>query len=213
MLGIPIIEWIGYIGSLLIALSITMSSIVKLRWINLIGATIFSTYGFIIDALPVALLNGFIAGVNIYFLIKLANKNEAFKLLPVEPNNKIIKEFLDFYKKDIAKLAPDFDFSANPSEYSFLILRNMDIAGVFIGKEENNQVLEVILDYVSPKYRDFKLGDFVYRNDSKIFRGKSFKQVIGRAKTKAYRTYFKRMGFKKQKEKAEEVTYVMEFKA
>ena len=42
------IEWIGYIASIVIATSMLMNSLLKLRWINLVGAILFSTYGFII---------------------------------------------------------------------------------------------------------------------------------------------------------------------
>jgi len=209
MFGMPLIEWFGYLGSVLIALSLTMSSIIKLRWINLAGAAIFSAYGFIIGALPVAFLNGFIALVNIYFLIRLSSKKEALKLLQVNAENKILSEFLDYHKNEIAKLAPDFSFNISGSGHNYLILRNMDIAGVFIGKKENKNKLHVQLDFVAPKYRDFKLGDFVYSKDSDIFKDKEISEVTGKARTKAYRTYFERMGFEKVQEDTQEAEYRM----
>ena len=55
-LNIPLIEWIGYAGSVIVAVSLTMSSIKKLRWYNLVGAAVFSFYGFTIGALPVGIL-------------------------------------------------------------------------------------------------------------------------------------------------------------
>ena len=36
MFGIPLIEWIGYLASILIAISMFMKDIVKLRFINLV---------------------------------------------------------------------------------------------------------------------------------------------------------------------------------
>ena len=68
---INILQWIGYAASVIIALSMTMNSIVKFRWINLCGAITFSTYGFLIGALPVGFLNGFIVSVDIYYLFKI----------------------------------------------------------------------------------------------------------------------------------------------
>ena len=47
-LNISLLEWVGYLGSVLVSVSLTMSSIVKLRWFNLVGAGIFSFYGFAI---------------------------------------------------------------------------------------------------------------------------------------------------------------------
>ncbi len=69
-----LIEIIGYVASVLIAVSLTMTNVVRLRIINLIGCLLFSFYGFVIDALPVALMNAFCAGINAYNLIKLARQ-------------------------------------------------------------------------------------------------------------------------------------------
>ena len=46
MFGIPLIEWIGYLASILIAISMFMKDIVKLRFINLVGSLLFAFYGF-----------------------------------------------------------------------------------------------------------------------------------------------------------------------
>lgn len=207
MLGIPLIEWVGYIASVLIAVSLTMTSIIKLRWINLVGASLFTVYAVIIGAIPVALVNGFISVVNIYFLVKINKQTEAFKLVGVNSDDKIFNEFLNYYKQDIEKLAPGFKFNIPKNGVNYLILKNMDVAGVFIGKEEKENTMVVHLDYVSPEYRDFKLGDFVYRKESNIFRNNNIKQVIGKARTKAYRTYFERMGFKLYKKDENEILY------
>lgn len=62
------LELFGYLGSILVAVSLMMSNIVWLRWINLVGASIFSSYGLLIGAWPVAMLNGFIVLIDIYHL-------------------------------------------------------------------------------------------------------------------------------------------------
>jgi hypothetical protein len=68
MLKINIIEWLGYIASILVAVSLMMRSIVKLRIINTVGAICFTGYGFAIQAMPVAFINLFIIFVNSYYL-------------------------------------------------------------------------------------------------------------------------------------------------
>lgn len=62
------LELYGYLGSALIAISLMMSNIRKLRWINLIGAGTFASYGLLIQAWPVAVLNGFIVLINLVHL-------------------------------------------------------------------------------------------------------------------------------------------------
>ncbi|CAH0536714.1 YgjV family protein [Vibrio marisflavi] len=65
------IEVIGYAASIMVAISLTMREIVKLRVLNFIGCALFVTYGLAIDAWPVVLTNSFIAVVNVYYLTKL----------------------------------------------------------------------------------------------------------------------------------------------
>lgn len=64
-------EWVGYLASVVVAISLMMSNIKKLRWWNLIGAALFVAYGLAIDALPVALVNFFIVLIDLFYLIKL----------------------------------------------------------------------------------------------------------------------------------------------
>lgn len=66
-MGFPFYEGLGYLASVLVALSLTMRSLLKLRVINLAGAMLFTIYGLVM-ALPVAALNFFIALVNVYYL-------------------------------------------------------------------------------------------------------------------------------------------------
>lgn len=71
MLNIPLIEWVGYAASVMIAISLIMTSIVKLRVINTIGCILFVIYGFSVGAYPVAIVNAFIIFVNLYYIYKI----------------------------------------------------------------------------------------------------------------------------------------------
>ncbi|WP_373316312.1 YgjV family protein [Shewanella schlegeliana] len=64
-------EWVGYLASVVVAISLMMSNIKKLRWWNLVGAALFVAYGLAIDAIPVALVNFFIVLIDAYYLVKL----------------------------------------------------------------------------------------------------------------------------------------------
>lgn len=66
-----LVEWIGYIASAMIVVSLIMTSIVKLRIINTIGCILFVIYGVIVGAYPVSVANGLIVIINLYNLYKL----------------------------------------------------------------------------------------------------------------------------------------------
>ena len=71
MFGIPWIEWLGYAASIIIAISLIMNAMVKLRVINLIGSFLFAVYGFGIRAYPVGLINTIIVLINMYYLYQM----------------------------------------------------------------------------------------------------------------------------------------------
>lgn len=70
------IELVGYSASILIAISLTMTDMIKLRIINSIGCLIFVVYGINVGAYPVALANAIIIYINIYNLYKLKEMNK-----------------------------------------------------------------------------------------------------------------------------------------
>ncbi|HAR86281.1 MULTISPECIES: YgjV family protein [Clostridium] len=71
MFNDTLIEWIGYLASILITISMFMKEIFKLRFINLMGCILFVIYGLIIGAYPVAIANAIIVFINLYYLYKL----------------------------------------------------------------------------------------------------------------------------------------------
>lgn len=76
-----LLEGLGYLASVLIAISLMMRSIVRLRRINLVGSACFTVYGILIAAYPVAALNFAIALINVYFLWKMSRTKEAFAVV------------------------------------------------------------------------------------------------------------------------------------
>lgn len=72
MFNVAPIEWVGYAASLFIVLSLTMTSIVKLRIINSIGCLFFIIYGLNVNAYPVVISNALIIMINIYNLYMLS---------------------------------------------------------------------------------------------------------------------------------------------
>ena len=70
------LQLLGYAASILIATSLLMRSIVRLRLINMAGAATFSVYGFLIGAYPVAALNLMTTAINIVQLVRLQRRRE-----------------------------------------------------------------------------------------------------------------------------------------
>ncbi len=197
---ISLLQWIGYVASGAIALSMTMSSILKFRWINLAGAVLFSVYGFLIGALPVGFLNAFIALVDIYYLYTIYSKKEVFEILEVRADNKYLLRFLQFHEKDIQHFFPGFTYQPELNTISFFVLRNMAVAGVFLAHRKENHCLSVGLDFVLPEYRDFKNGKYIYLRLKNRFIDDGFTKVIAEGKSEKYAQYLAKLGFEKNAE-------------
>lgn len=74
-----IIELVGYLGSVLVVISMLMTSIIRLRVVNSIGAGIFTVYALIIQSYPTALMNFCLVVINIYNLICIFKKKQEEK--------------------------------------------------------------------------------------------------------------------------------------
>lgn len=196
-------EWLGYLASLIVLISLLMSSIIKLRWVNLIGSSLFSLYGFLIGALPVGFMNLGIVIINIYYLVKIYSasaKKEYFKLLPIEKGSEYFNHFLSFYKEGLEKLTDPTKLKGHNYEVSFYILRNMVPAGVFLGSKHDKNTLKVELDFVIPEYRDFKIGRFIYEDSKEHFLNKGYNRLISYTSHDEHIEYLREMGFKEKKE-------------
>ncbi len=196
-----VLELVGYLASVIIAVSIAMTSIVKFRLLNCIGAALFSAYGFIIGAIPVGILNGFIAIINIFYLFQMFNKKEVFDFLLIEPSNPYLFKFIDFHQLDIKKFFPSFSFQKDGYDICLLMLRNASVAGVFLGRTDNEHTLWVELDFVTSEYRDMKNGRHLYRYLQNILLEKGVFVIKSLPHSKAFTYYMKKVGFEQDTQK------------
>jgi hypothetical protein len=193
---------IGYIGSVLVAVSLMMKNILHLRWINLVGASVFAFYGFVVGAYPVFLLNSFIAVVDFYYLYEMNKKKELFSLMPVlDKNHLFLNKFLEFYNKDILKFFPDFNNEDLKNANCFFILRNLMPVGLFIYEEISKTQIRIIIDYAIPDYRDLKNGKFIYYAESNFLKEKGYDELTAESSVKVHQKYLLNIGFVKIAEK------------
>ena len=195
MLEINYLEWIGYIGSVIVAISLTMTSMVKLRWLNVIGALMFTIYGVAIQAIPVALVNGFITLIDVYYLYKIYTTKDYFKILESDSEAAYTKSFLSFYNKSIERHFPNFSIKTKKEAFTLLILRNMVVAGIFAGHKENDSTLVIDVDFAIPQYQDLKTGHYLYIKNIPLFTEKGITQIKVTPSTKSLKNYYSKMGF------------------
>lgn len=192
---ISLVEWLGYGASALVLVSLSMSSIAKLRWFNLAGSACFAIYGYLIGAWPVAVVNFAIALVNIYFLFQLYIRKDYFKILEIAPNDAYLQEFLGFYESEIQQWYPKFHADLAPEATVLLVLRNLAVAGVFIGTPRDQAALTVVLDYVIPQFADRKVGRYLFHDNRAFLIQRGIRELVVDTESIRNHGYFRSMGF------------------
>lgn len=194
------LEYLGYVASLIVLVSLLMSSLKKLRWINLIGATLFGAYGFLIGSIPTGLMNLGIVIIDIYYLVKMYQAKDYFQILPIESKSEYLSEFMQFYKGDIESYMEVPDINIDNAAQKFYILRNMNTAGIFVADKYDEETLEIKLDYVVPMFRDFKIGLYVFESQREKFLSEGYTKFIVKTNNDAHIKYVKKMGFVKEED-------------
>lgn len=190
-----VLNWIGYIASFVVLISLLMSSVKKLRWINLVGAVGFAFYGFMIGSLPTGFMNVGIAIIDIVYLVIMYRQKDYFRVIDIDDNSNYYSLFVDFYKKDITKFIEVIEEKVLESKIKLWILRNMTPAGVFIADELDSKTLEIKLDYVIPQYRDFKIGKYVFTTHRDYFKDMGYEKFVVYTDKQAHIDYLLKMGF------------------
>lgn len=191
-----LLEGLGYLASILIAVSLMMRSIVRLRWVNLAGAACFTAYGILIGAYPVAALNSVIVVINVYFLAKARRTVEAFSVVEMPPDAPYLLEFLRFHDADIHRFQPGFAFDPGAPQRVLVVLRDLVPAGVLILAPHADGSAEVRLDFVSPAYRDFRVGRYLFHERPDVFRSLGIARLETDGGNPDHERYLERIGFR-----------------
>jgi len=199
------VEWFGYLASMVVLISLTMSSIIKLRVINLIGSLLFASFAYFIDSVPTIFMNLCIALINVYYLWQMYYNKEQFKILSVEKDSEYFQHFISVNRQEIEKQVslPKL----KEADTRFYMLRDNNIAGVLSGVMEKDGVFTVMLDYVIPRYRDFKLGSYYYNTHPEFIKAKGISILKTSANDEEHCFYLEKMGFEKHREGATQ-TYI-----
>lgn len=157
-----LIEAFGYLGSLLVLVSMLMTSVVKLRIINTIGSVIFTIYAFIIKSYPTALMNFCLVLINLRFLWKMSRMDKEYEIVECDRNDVLLRYLVDHYRSDINKIFPGIDLNLRQIDRAYVVLCQGKPVGITLGNAEDDDTLDLKLDYTIPEFRDFSIGSFLF---------------------------------------------------
>jgi hypothetical protein len=193
-------QLLGYFAFVFLAVSLWVTNDIKFRWINSLGCLSFILYGIFINAFPIVLTNAALLAINIYFLFKIYNRQEKFDLVEFKNDAALIPKFLSFYQKDIEAYFPGFVMGADETEIRFVVLRDIVVANLFVATVNQNGDAFVKINYTVPKYRDYKVGRFLFDEGKEFLHNKGIRRIIyTHVHNMQHEKFLRVMGFKKER--------------
>lgn len=195
----PWLEVIGWVGSILVVLSLMQARVLRFRWMNLAGSVIAAGYNAWVGIWPFAAMNATIAIIDVYWLIRLyreAHDEAVYDVVEVASSDAYFQRVVTVHSRDIARFRPTFSAAAAASDdrSAFLVVRGDETVGAVVIRDDGGGTAVVELDWVTPRFRDFTPGEFVHRR-SGIFTGKGFHEVVVESPLASEHSYLARVGF------------------
>ena len=191
-----IASYCGYLASLFLIISLLVNNDLKFRWFNTFGTIAFIAYAIIVHAFPVLLTNGILFCINVYYLIKIYNRHEDFDWLEFKGDEKQLTKFFEFYKADIATYFPEVNQGQLMNNVNIAVTRDLVIANIFSASLDKDGTANVLINFTVKKYRDFKVGRFIFEKEKQLLISKGVKQIIYKTVfNKKHAHFLKVMGF------------------
>lgn len=142
------------------------------------GNIFFIIYAVIIHAFPVLLTNGILFFINVVYLVRVYNRKEVFDLLEFKGEEKLVTKFLEFHQKDITAYFPAFKAEELKSNLNFVVIRDLVIANLFSASITPEGDAIVLINYTVKKYRDYKVGRFIFEKERDKLIAKGIKRIV-----------------------------------
>lgn len=189
------VQTLGWAGSAVLVYSLLQSRVLRFRLLNLAASLMLTVFNALLHVWPMVAMNAVLAGINIVFIRRLMRERDderVYEVVAVGSDEAYLRHFLKVQAADIRKYFPAFDSEA-PGRSAYLVERGNETVGVVVVKDAGDGVAQVELDYVTPRFRDFSPGEFVYRS-SGLFRGKGIRRIL--TPPGMVNPYYAKLGFR-----------------
>jgi hypothetical protein len=194
------LDLVGWAGSALLVFSLLQARVLRFRVLNTVACVVLVFFNAMIGVWPMVAMNIVLAAINLWFIVRLLRERHdeaAFEVLRFGVGDDYLRHVLDVHADDVRRYQPDLVWSPDPADegsgdLAFIVVRGDETVGVVL-VHRDGEVARVVLDYVTPRYRDFTPGEFVWRR-SGLLDGLGFRQV--RTPPGMIGAYYDRVGFR-----------------
>jgi len=188
----------GWIGSILVVVSLTQARVLRFRWLNLVGSIIATAYNAIVGIWPFVVMNAAIALINIFWLTRLylqRHSTAAYEAVEVSPDDRYLRHLLHTNAADMARSTLGFTPElVDATCLAFLVIKGDETVGAVCVRPQSEGEATVVLDWVNARFRDFTPGEFVYRQ-SGFFAAHGITRLLVAGAPEHEFGYLRRMGF------------------
>ena len=192
------LDLIGWCGSALLVVSLMQARVLRFRVLNLVACIVLTGFNAALEIWPMVAMNIVLSLINLWHIRKLvATRHDVatYDVLEVGPDDEYLRHVLRVHGADILAFQPDFVWDGTaPGRLAFLVQRGDETVGVVLVRDDGDGVAKVLLDYVTPRNRDFSPGEFVWRR-SNVLRERGFHRVVTPARMVG--AYYGRLGFQR----------------
>ena len=192
------LDLIGWFGSALLIVSVMQARLLRFRVLNLFACVVLTGFNAALLIWPMVAMNVALSLINLWHIRKLVvarHDEQAFEVLEVGPDDEYLRHVMRVHDADILKFQPDLVWDgAAKGRSAFLVQRGDETVGMVLLRDDGDGVARVQLDYVTPRYRDFSPGEFVWRK-SNVLRGRGFDRVL--TPSSMVDPYYERLGFRR----------------
>ena len=175
------LDLLGWAGSALLIFSLLQARVLRFRILNLVASLVLAVFNSLLGIWPMVAMNVALCGINVWFirmLIMQRHDPTAYEVLEVGSGDAYLQHVLLVHGEDIQRFLPGFEaVPESDDRAAFLVQHGDETVGVMLVHDAGDGVAQVELDYVTPRFRDFSPGEFVYRR-SGLFTDRGFHRVV-----------------------------------
>jgi hypothetical protein len=174
------LDLFGWLGSALLIVSLLQTRVLRFRLLNLAASVILVIFNALLAVWPMVGMNVATSAINIFFITRMLrdrHSETAYHVLEVGPGDAYLRHFLGVHQSDIERHQPGFSAGRlGEDDLAFQVQSGDETVGVVLIRGEG-EIAQVLLDYVTPRYRDFSPGEFVWRQATRL-RDRGFRKVV-----------------------------------
>lgn len=190
------LDLLGWGGSGLLVYSLLQASVLRLRVLNAVACVILIVFNALLEVWPMVAMNVVLVAINLWFIVQMLREQHdetVFQVLEVGPGDEYLRHVLRVHGEDILRFNPDFVHDPGEAQAAFLVQKGDETVGVVLLREDGDTA-HVLLDYVTPRYRDFSPGEFVWRR-SGLLADHGIRRVV--TPPSMVGAYYDRLGFQR----------------